>query len=86
VIRREAASIARALWIAWAIVVWNVVFDYVIVAAGRNVVRAAAVTATPLNIDAFMRPAATQALWIATAAAASILLIGLSSLHLVRSR
>ena len=85
VIRR--APIARALWIAWAIVVWNVVFDHIVVAGGRNVLRAAgtAVT-TALNIDQFMRPAVTQALWIATIAAAAILLVGLSSVHLARSR
>ena len=80
-------GIARALWIAWAIIVWNVVFDHVIVVAGRNVLRAAGTAATTaLNIDAFMRPAVTQALWIATISASAILLIGLSSVHLVRSR
>ena len=36
-----AARLARALWIAWAIVVWNVVFDRVIVVAGRSYVAAA---------------------------------------------
>ena len=33
--------IARALWIAWALVVWNVVFDRVIVVAGRAYILAA---------------------------------------------
>ena len=33
---RAAARIARALWIAWAIIVWNAVFDHVIVVAGRS--------------------------------------------------
>jgi hypothetical protein len=81
------ASLARALWIAWAIVAWNVVFDHVIVVAGRNVLRAAgSAVATALDIDSFMRPAATNALWIATIAASAILLVGLSSIHLVRSR
>jgi hypothetical protein len=81
------ASLARALWLAWAIIVWNVVFDHVIVVAGREVLRASAsAAATALNIDAFMRPAVTQALWIATCAASAILLVGLSAIHLVRSR
>ena len=81
------ASVARALWLAWAIIVWNVVFDHVIVVAGRDVLRAAgSAAATALNIDAFMRPAATQALWLASVSASVILLVGLSSIHLVRSR
>ena len=33
--------LAVALWIVWAIVVWNVVFDQVLVNAGRDYVRAA---------------------------------------------
>ena len=33
---RHAARLARALWIAWAVIVWNVVFDHVIVVAGRS--------------------------------------------------
>ena len=81
-------AIARALWIAWAVVVWNVVFDYVIVMAGRRVVAAAGAAATraPLNIDAVMRPALTRGLWIATAAAAAILVAGLASVQVARSR
>jgi hypothetical protein len=83
----KKVGVARALWIAWAIVVWNVVFDHVVVVSGRNVLRAAgtAVT-TALNIDQFMRPAVTQALWLATIAAAAILFVGWSSVHLARSR
>jgi hypothetical protein len=85
--RWKKVSVARALWLAWAIIVWNVVFDHVIVLAGRDVLRAAgSAVATALNIDAFMRPAVTQALWIATVSASAIVLVGLSSIHLVRSR
>ena len=36
-----AARLARALWIIWAIIVWNVVFDQVIVRAGRDYLVAA---------------------------------------------
>ena len=39
---RVAARLARVLWIAWAIVVWNVVFDHTIVVAGRDYIAAAA--------------------------------------------
>jgi hypothetical protein len=36
-----AARLARALWIVWAVLVWNVVFDRVIVVAGRSYITAA---------------------------------------------
>src|ERR1700730_18741943 len=35
------ARLALALWIAWAVLVWNVVFDQVIVLAGREYIQAA---------------------------------------------
>jgi hypothetical protein len=81
---RRAARIARALWIVWAVIVWNVVFDHVIVVAGRNYIaaagRAAAVTAGPFaNMDDWMRPAITRGLWIATAAGGVVLVAGLAA-------
>jgi CTP:molybdopterin cytidylyltransferase MocA len=82
-----AARIARALWIAWAIVVWNVVFDRVIVVAGRSYVaaasRAAAAdpSARPLNLDDWMEPAVTRGLAMATAAAGAILVTGLAAVR-----
>ena len=33
--------LALALWIAWAVVVWNVVFDQSVVLAGRDYIQAA---------------------------------------------
>jgi len=80
-----AARLARALWIAWAIVVWNVVFDRVIVVAGRSYVTAAyrAAAADPssrlFNMDDWMEPAVTRGLWMATAAAGAILVTGLAA-------
>jgi hypothetical protein len=79
---RQAARIARVLWIVWAIVVWNVVFDHVIVVAGRDYIRAALrAAAVPggafANMDEWMRPAVTRGLWVATAAGAAVLLPGL---------
>ena len=63
--------IAPALWIAWAVVVWNVVFDYVIVVAGREYLAAAvpaALAAGPYpRMDDWMGPAITRGLWMATA-------------------
>jgi len=79
--------LARVLWIAWAIVVWNVVFDHVIVVAGRNVIVAAGEAsratppAAPVNMDNWMRPAVTHGVWMATAAAGAILLAGLLSVN-----
>jgi hypothetical protein len=84
-----AARIARALWIAWAVLVWNVVFDHVIVVAGRTYIAAArtAADAHPSgrlpNMDDWMRPAVTRGLWIATAAAGAILLTGLAAASVV---
>ena len=81
-----AARIARILWIGWAIVVWNVVFDHVIVVAGRNYIVAAGQAAratppaAPVNMDDWMRPAVAHGLWLATAAAGAILLAGLLSI------
>ena len=76
--RRRAA---RWLWILFAFVVWNVVFDRVIIDAGREYVRVADAAATGSSayarIDDTMRPARSQALWLATASAGAILVVGL---------
>jgi hypothetical protein len=82
-----AARIARALWIAWAVIVWNVVFDRVIVVAGRSYITAArrAADANPsgplVDMDDWMRPAITRGLWLATASAGAILVTGLVTVH-----
>jgi len=79
---RRAARLARVLWIVWAIVVWNVVFDHVIVVAGRDYIAAAAQAAAVgvfANMDDWMRPAVTRGFWIASAAGTAILLAGLAA-------
>ena len=80
---RAAARLARALWIAWAIVVWNVVFDHMIVVAGRDYIaaagRAAAAGGAFANMDDWMGPAVTRGFWSATAAGGAILLVGLAA-------
>jgi hypothetical protein len=86
----RTARLARALWIVWAIVVWNVVFDHVIVSAGRQYIVAAELaisgrgSAAPHfeNMDDWMRPAVWRALWTATASASAILAVGLCTIHL----
>jgi ABC-type Fe3+ transport system permease subunit len=82
--------LAMALWIVWAIVVWNVVFDRVLVNAGRDYVRTAMAAATGpgpyARIDDRMRPALTQALMAASAAAVVIVLVGLVAIRLAARR
>jgi hypothetical protein len=87
----HAVRIARALWIAWAFVVWNVVFDHVIVVAGRAYIvaaeRAATVPGGPFaNMDEWMRPAVTRGLWIATGASGLVLVPGLIGVALAGRR
>ena len=81
---RAAARLARALWIVWAVIVWNVVLDHVIVSAGRRYVAAAArAAAAPAesrryeDMDAWMRPAVTRGLGIATATSFALAISGL---------
>ena len=80
--------LALVLWIAWAVVVWNVVFDQVIVLAGREYIQAAlAASVGPFaNMDDWMRPAAVRGVWLATGAAGAILLTGVSLCALRRTR
>ncbi len=82
------ARLAAALWVAWAVVVWNVVLDQTIVLAGRRYIVAAigaAQSAGPYaRIDDWMRPAVSRGLLFATIAAGSILAVGFFSLKLAR--
>jgi hypothetical protein len=76
--------LALALWIAWAVVVWNVVFDHAIEIAGRAYLHSAAVAAQSgapyARIEDVMRPGATTAFWTASGAAGVILAIGCAGL------
>ena len=87
---RAAVRLARVLWIAWAVIVWNVVFDHVIVVAGRSYIHAAGPAAgrrgpdgrSIVLMDDWMRPAVTRGAWLASAAAGVILLTGFVAIHL----
>jgi hypothetical protein len=78
--RPRSARIAASLWIALAVVVWNVVLDQVIVLAGRRYIIAAIASADAMGpfviVDDWMRPAVTRGFWYATVAAAAILALG----------
>jgi hypothetical protein len=80
------ARVAAALWIVLAVIVWNAVFDYQIVVAGRLYVHAAAAAAqagsTYARVDDWIRPATTRGLWLASAAAGAILLVGFLGVRL----
>jgi ABC-type Fe3+ transport system permease subunit len=82
--------VAAALWLVWAIVVWNVVFDRVLVNAGRDYVRTAMAAANGpgpyARIDDRMLPALTQALMAASVAAVVIVLVGLLGIRLAMRR
>ena len=82
----RSARIAAALWIAWAVVVFNVVLDQMIAVAGRRYIIEAIASAGAMGpyvrMDDWMRPAVVRGLCLATGAAAAILAIGFVGLRL----
>src|SRR3954469_23082457 len=85
-----ARRLAQVLWLTWAIVVWYVVFDRVIVVAGRSYIVAAEAAARAggpfVRMDDWMRPAVPRAFWTATLAAAIVLGVGFAALQKATSR
>ena len=84
----RAARLARALWMTWAFVVWNVIVDHTIVTAGRSYIVAAvraaathAANAPVVRMDDWMRPAVARGVWTASAANAVIVVTGLALVH-----
>jgi hypothetical protein len=77
---RRARQLAVSLWILWAIVVWNVVFDRVLVLAGRQYVYTASVAAREsgryLRVGDSMGPAIARGVRLASASALGILAAG----------
>lgn len=77
-------NVARGLWFVWAVVVWNVVFDHVIVVAGREYLTAAIAGAHGsgyARMDDWMRPAVARGFWLATAGSAMILFVGFAAIR-----
>jgi hypothetical protein len=87
---RRAGLIAVMLWTVFAVVVWNVVFDRVVVVAGREFVYAAYVAAAShqpyLRIDAWMPPAVARGVRLASYAAAAVLAVGGAAIALALRR
>jgi hypothetical protein len=79
------ARLAAMLWIVLAVVVWNVVFDRVIVLAGRRYVYDASLAARAgwrLPIDASMRPAVARGVRLASGVSIAIAVFGMAAVVL----
>ena len=87
---RGRIRLAVFLWLLFAFVVWNVVFDRVLVIEGRQYVYAAAVAASTsaqyVLASPWMRAAQSHALWTATAAATGVLTIGFAGIAVAARR
>jgi hypothetical protein len=81
---RARVALAAALWLTFAIIAWNVVFDRIIVVAGRTYILAASRTARETNgyllLGPWMRAAVTRAFWWATVVGVAIAVCGLIAL------
>jgi hypothetical protein len=81
-----ARRIAVWIWIAAVIVVWNAVFDHVVVVAARQYLDAAALAARRggpyARMDDWMRPAVARAVRLASEFAAAVLAVGAVGLWL----
>jgi hypothetical protein len=86
----HSVRLALALWVAWALIVWNVVFDHVVEVAGRQYLHAAGLAAQTgtgyVRIDDWMRPAVTSGLWTASLSAAAIVVVGLTGILTAAAR
>ena len=78
--RREAVI----LWLVLAFLVWNVVFDRILVLAGRRYSYAAALAAGQaegyVRIDDWMRPAVAHGVRVASLAGLSVAIVGLGAI------
>jgi hypothetical protein len=88
--RRRPVLTAAVAWMLFAFVVWNVVFDRLVVLAGRRYSYSATVlyrtTGRYLHIDDVMRPAVAHAAWVASSAAGMIAIVALLVLRAAAAR
>ena len=88
--RRRSAVVAVVLWLVFAALVWNVIFDRVIVLAGRRYSYDAAVLFTGsglyLHIDDVMRPAIAHGVRLASAVAGAIAVVSMLLIRVAAAR
>ena len=88
--QRRRVVTAIVLWLVFAFVVWNVVFDRILVLAGRRYVHDAKLlyrtTGHYLHIDDVMRPAVTHGVWVASTVALAIALGAMILIRLAAAR
>lgn len=81
--RRRQVRLAYALWLVLGLVVWNVVFDRVLVLAGRRYVYEAygawRARQEPVLVEPWMREARARAVRNATLVSAPLALAGLAA-------
>ena len=86
----RGVRIAMCLWVVLAVVVWNAIFDRILIVSGRAYVYAAANAAAAsrpyLLINDSMRPALKHALWTASAAGGVFLIVGCALIAIVGRR
>jgi hypothetical protein len=87
---RRAVVVAVVLWVVFAVVVWNAVFDRMVVLAGRRYAYHAAMlyrtTGRYLLIDQAMRPAVAHAARVASLAGGVVLLAGVAMVGMAARR
>jgi hypothetical protein len=75
--RRRAAILA---WAALVVVLWNVVFDWIVIQSGRDYLTRQALhqqgRGPAVTIPGVMRPGIAEGFWLATLAAGSVAAIG----------
>ena len=88
--RRRSVIVAIVLWLMFAFVVWNVIFDRIIVLAGRRYSHDAVVlyrtTGRYLHIDDVMRPSIAHGVRVASAVAAGIVVTAMILIRLAAVR
>jgi hypothetical protein len=88
--RRRAVTVAVILWLVFAFVVWNLIFDRVLVVAGRQYSHDAVVlyrdTGRYLLIDDVMRPAVRHAASLASMVAGGIVIVALVVIRVAARR
>lgn len=88
--RRRQTTVAYVLWVVLAGVIWNVVFDRVLVIAGRRYVFAASQADEhgdpPVLIAPWMREARGRAVQIATIVALPVAMTGVIAVRVASRR